>query len=118
MKAVKPIYHNESGTSFFWKKENDIVTDKVQLIFRETGFYFSRPELKQFKNCIDESYRSNHSCDNCDLKNSCHKFLLRTPCSQIDLAVTMNELTAVKDLVEGTLFNISMIDYLHGEGMN
>ena len=118
MKAVKPIYNNESGTSFFWKKEHDIVTDKVQLIFRETGFYFSRPELNEFKNCIEESYRTNRSCENCDLKNSCHKFLLRTPCSQIDLAVTMNELTAVKDLVEGTLFHISIIDYLHGEGMN
>jgi hypothetical protein len=30
----------------------------------------------------------------------------------------MNELTAVKDLVEGTLFNIQLIDYLNGEGMN
>jgi hypothetical protein len=30
----------------------------------------------------------------------------------------MSELTVVKDLVEGTLFKISMIDYLNGEGMN
>jgi hypothetical protein len=118
MKAIKQIYHNNSGTSFFWKKQNDIVTDKVQLIFRETGFYFSRLELQQFKGCIEDSYLTNQSCDNCDLRNSCHKFLLRTPCAQIDLAVSMSELTAVKDLVEGTLFKISMIDYLNGEGMN
>lgn len=118
MKTIKQIYNNESGTSFFWKKENDIVTDKVQLIFRETGFYFSRIELQQFKSCIEESYHTNRSCENCDLKNSCHKFLLRTPCTQIDLAVTMNELTAVKDLVEGTLFNIKLVDYLYGEGRN
>jgi hypothetical protein len=118
MKTIKQIYNNESGTSFFWKKENDIVTDKVQLIFRETGFYFSRIELQQFKSCIEESFLTNRSCENCDLKNSCYKFLLRTPCTQIDLAVTMNELTAVKDLVEGTLFNIKLVDYLYGEGRN
>jgi hypothetical protein len=118
MKTIKQIYNNESGTSFFWKKENNIVTDKVQLIFRETGFYFSRIELQQFKSCVEESYLTNRSCKNCDLKNSCHKFLLRTPCTQIDLAVTMNELMAVKDLVEGTLFNIKLVDYLYGEGMN
>jgi hypothetical protein len=118
MKTIKQIYNNESGTSFFWKKENNIVTDKVQLIFRETGFYFSRIELQQFKSYIEESYLTNRSCENCHLKNSCPKFLLRTPCAQIDLAVTMNELTAVKDLVEGTLFNIKLVDYLYGEGMN
>ncbi|MBC5840258.1 hypothetical protein H8R23_02470 [Flavobacterium sp. F-380] len=118
MKTIKQIYQNDSGTSFFWKKEHDIVTDKVQLIFRETGFYFSRLELQQFKGCIEDSYRANRNCESCELKNSCHKFLLRTPCDQIDLAVCMNELTAVKDLVEGTLFNIQLIDYLNGEGMN
>ena len=39
-------------------------------------------------------------------------------CSQIDLAVSMQELIAVKDLVEGTLFKINMDEYLNGEGMN
>ena len=115
---MKQIYYNESGTSFFWRKENEILTDKVQLIFRETGFYFSRPELKLFQCCIEESYALNKCCDNCELKNNCHKFLLKTPCIQIDLAVSMNELDAIKDLVEGTIFNINLEDYLYGEGMN
>jgi hypothetical protein len=34
MKAIKQIYNNESGTSFFGKG-NDIVTDKVQLILEK-----------------------------------------------------------------------------------
>jgi hypothetical protein len=30
----------------------------------------------------------------------------------------MEELDAVKDLLEGTLFKINLDDYLYGEGMN
>jgi len=118
MQEMKQIYYNDSGTSFFWRKENDLFMDKVQLIFRETGFYFSRHELKLFLCCIEESYLLNNCCDDCSLKNNCHKFLLKTPCSQIDLAVSMQELIGVKDLVEGTLFKITLDEYLNGEGMN
>lgn len=115
---MKQIYCNDAGTSFFWRKENELQTDKVQLIFRETGFYFSRQELKVFQSCIDESYHLNKSCEECQLKNDSYKFLLKTPCSPIDLAVSMKELNAIKDLVESTLFKINLNDYLYGEGMN
>jgi hypothetical protein len=118
MQEIKQIYYNDSGTSFYWRKEDELYTNKVQLIFRETGFYFSRDELKLFKCCIEESYILNKCCDDCELKNNCNKFLLKTPCSQIDLAVSMQELNSVKDLVEGTLFKINLDDYLYGEGMN
>tara|TARA_R110000868_G_scaffold149085_3_gene371325 strand:+ start:189 stop:545 length:357 start_codon:yes stop_codon:yes gene_type:complete len=118
MQQMKQIYFNDAGTSFYWRKENELLTDKVQLIFRETGFYFSRQELQLFQSCIRESYNKNMSCDDCKLRNECFKFLLKTPCSQIDLAVNMTELNAVKDLVEGTLFTIDLHDYLYGEGMN
>ncbi|MCL6460911.1 hypothetical protein SAMN05444372_101268 [Flavobacterium micromati] len=118
MDAIKQIYYNDFGTSFYWRKHNEIILDKVQLIFRETGFYFSTEELKQFNNCIKECFSLNTNCEDCTLKNYCHKFLLKTPCSQVDLAVTREELNKVKDLVEGTLFKIALNDYLYGEGMN
>jgi hypothetical protein len=118
MQEMKQIYLNDAGTSFYWRKENEVLTDKVQLIFRETGFYFSRHELKLFQCCIHESYTLNNSCDDCALKKECHKFLLKIPCSQIDLAVSMDELSSIKDLVEGTSFKINLNDYLFGEGMN
>jgi hypothetical protein len=38
--------------------------------------------------------------------------------AQIDLARIYERVNSGKDLVEGTLFKISMIDYLNGEGMN
>jgi hypothetical protein len=118
MQEIKQIYHNNLGTAFYWRKDNGIVLDKVQLVFREMGFYFTQQELQLFKRCIEDSYIQNKCCDDCELKNKCHKFLLKTPCSQIDLAVSMEELDAVKDLVEGTLFKINLDDYLYGEGMN
>jgi hypothetical protein len=118
MKEIKQIYYNDSGTSFYWKKEDEVLSDKVQLIFRETGFYFTKCELFLFKSCIEDSFQLNKCCNDCELKNKCHKFLLKTPCSQIDLAVSMEELTAVKDLVEGTLFKMNLDDYLYGVGMN
>ncbi|TDE46900.1 hypothetical protein E0I26_02095 [Flavobacterium rhamnosiphilum] len=118
MQEIKQIYHNNLGTAFYWRKDNAIVLDKVQLVFREMGFYFTPQELQLFKRCIEDSYIQNKCCDDCELKNKCHKFLLKTPCSQIDLAVSMEELDAVKDLVEGTLFKINLDDYLYGVGMN
>ena len=118
MKKIKQIYYNDSGTSFYWKKENEVVIDKIQLVFREMGFYFTPQELQLFKRCIEDSYLQNRDCDDCELKNQCHKFLLKTPCSQIDLAVSIEELNAVKDLVEGTLFKINLDDYVYGVGMN
>ncbi|MNQ42168.1 hypothetical protein D3C85_558680 [compost metagenome] len=118
MKEIKQIYHNHFGTAFYWRKENIVATDRVQFIFRETGLYFNMQEITEFKNCIEDSYSQNSLCEDCELKNQCHKFLLRTPCSQIDLAVSMEELYAIKDLIEGTLFQINLDAYLHGEGMN
>ena len=118
MQEIKQIYNNLLGTAFYWRKDNGLVLDKVQLVFREMGFYFTQQELHLFKRYIEDSYIQNKSCDDCELKNKCHKFLLKTPCSQIDLAVSMEELDAVKDLVEGTLFKINLDDYLYGVGMN
>ena len=91
MQEIKQIYHNNLGTSFYWRKDNGIVLDKVQLVFREMGFYFTQQELQLFKRCIEDSYFQNKCCEDCELKNKCHKFLLKTPCSQIDLAVSMEE---------------------------
>ena len=118
MQTTKQIYINDFGTSFYWRKENKVILDKVQLVFREMGFYFNKLEIEQFKECIKESYSVNSECADCELKSKCYKFLLKTPYSQIDLAVTMEELEKLKDLVEGTLFKIELEDYLFGEGMN
>ncbi|MEC5165869.1 hypothetical protein RCH18_001602 [Flavobacterium sp. PL11] len=118
MEQIKQLHYNDIGTSFYWRKDGLILYDRVQLIFRKTGFYFSKEELQFFSNCIEESFLLNKDCATCDLKKYCHQFLLKTPFLQIDLAVTMHELDQAKDLIEGTLFKIKLDEYLFGVGMN
>jgi hypothetical protein len=118
MREIEQIYHNDFGISFYWKSHNETLFDKIQLIFKETGFYFSVSELKDFDDLIEDSLMTNACCDECALKNKCHKFLLKTPCTQIDLAVSMDELKAIEDLVKGSLFKIQLEEYVYGVGLN
>lgn len=118
MKQIEQIYVNDTGMAFFWKEHQITVTEKIQLVFKETGFYFTVAELQRFRVLIEDSCRENQTCESCVMKNQCHKFLLKTPVSQIDLAVSMQELDGIKDLVEGTLFKISFQEYIFGVGMN
>jgi len=118
MREIEQLYHNNFGIAFYWKKENETITDKVQLVFKETGFYFTVQELNHFCDLIEDSLVENACCEACELKYSCHKFLLKTPCAAIDLAVSMTELKSIKDLVEGSLFRIDLDEYVYGAGMN
>jgi hypothetical protein len=118
MNEIDEIYHNSFGIAFYWKKGSEVISEKVQLVFRETGFYLTRDQMNQFCKLIEDSMVENASCETCQLKNSCHKFLLKTPCDQIDLAVSMKELKSIKDLVEGSLFKIELEEYVYGAGMN
>lgn len=118
MRGIEQIYYNDFGMAFYWKEKNAVKTKHIQMVFKETGFYFSVSELQHFAVLIEESSKRNNCCENCEMKNNCAKFLLKTPVSQIDLAVSMNELDCIKDLVEGTLFKIKLAEYLYGVGRN
>jgi len=111
MREVEQIYYNEFGVAFHWKKNNEVFTQKVQIVFKEMGFYLSYEEIKAFAQIIDNTCEE-MGCDGCCHKGKCHKFLLKTPVEQIDLAVSRNELYQIKDLVEGTLFNMDLYDYI------
>lgn len=111
MKEIEQIYFNDFGVAFHWKKEQKVLKSKVQLVFKETGFYLSKEELNIFADTIDAACGDAH-CNGCEFKRKCHKFLLKTPLQQIDLAVSVNELMQIKDLVEGTIFQIQLKEYL------
>lgn len=117
MRDVSIIYNNNFGVAFYWVKEDEILTDRVQVVFKETGFYLSYAELKEFSGMISEACTKSN-CGNCCMKKSCRRFLLKTPLQQIDLAVSADDLGKIKDLVEGTLFQLELIDYLWGAGRN
>ncbi|MES2545219.1 MAG: hypothetical protein V4548_10065 [Bacteroidota bacterium] len=117
MKEIERIYFNDFGVAFYWKKQNTILLDKIQLVFKETGLYVTFPELIAFRKLIDDSVKDN-CCQGCDLRNNCGKFLLKTPFAQVDLAFSTKELDSIKDLVEGTLFQINLNEFINGVGMN
>ena len=118
MRQIEQIYVNETGMAFFWKEQDTVLLDRVQLVFKETGFYFSVEELQQFMTLIQDSCAQNKTCESCAIKSQCHKFLLKTPVVQIDLAVSMSELEGIKDLVEGALFKVGLHEYIFGVGRN
>lgn len=118
MKEIEQIYHNDFGIAFYWIKEGVTLSDKIQLVFKETGFYFTMAELKLFYSLIENNMSDRACCDDCAMKRNCQKFLLKTPCSQIDLAVSITELKCIKDLIEGALFTIALKEYVFGAGMN
>lgn len=118
MKEIQAIYQNEFGMSFYWKEEESLLKDKIQLVFKETGLQLNPKELVDFKCLIEDSISKNHCCDDCDLKNNCTKYLLKTPFQEVDLAMSINEMIQMNNLVSTTLFKIELEDYLFGNGRN
>lgn len=118
MSAITPIYSNESGIAFYWNYSEHQKSTKVQLIFRDTGFYFTNQELEEFKAFITQTCEKTNSCASCINRKKCEKFLLKTPVSQIDLAVNFQELEGIQDLVCGTLFKLELIRFVNNCGRN
>lgn len=111
MDPIVQVYHNDFGVAFYWIKENVVLEEKVQLVFKETGFYLSHSELLQFSGNIETTCRK-INCSDCELRQKCHKYLLLTPFSGLELAVSEEEALQLNDLVQGTLFQMELNKYL------
>ncbi|KAF2514513.1 hypothetical protein E0W68_13655 [Flavobacterium salilacus subsp. salilacus] len=111
MKEIEQIYHNEFGVAFHWIKNDAVLTERVQLIFKETGFYLEHHELDEFKMLVNATC-AQYNCNDCCYRQACQRVLLKTPVSEVDLAVTQKELYLIKDLMEGTLFNLNLSYYI------
>ncbi|WP_340066322.1 hypothetical protein [Ascidiimonas aurantiaca] len=117
MNDIIPIYHNKYGISFRWKRTIGYKDpDKVQLVFREMGFYFSVNQLKDFLYFTQQSRKHTDYC-NCDVKEQARCILLKTPSSHIELAVNSVELDQIEDLLQGTLFHLSLNNLLVEKGL-
>ena len=82
--------------------------DRIQVIFRDTGFYLNMKVIHSFSNCVVEAKRRG-GCTCCDQENvNARNILLKTPCENVDLAVNQNELELIDDLIKGTLFQIEL----------
>ncbi len=112
MKEIEQIYYNDFGVAFYWKIDGKVYKDRIQVVFKETGFYFLETEIKEFSQIVCDMACTTDAC-NCSFRNKCHRFLLKTPVREIDLAVSQQELLNIKDLLQGTLFNIEMSYYIN-----
>ncbi|KJD34000.1 hypothetical protein PK35_04500 [Tamlana nanhaiensis] len=109
---IYKVYHNGFGIAFKWKDPiTNQVQEKIQIIFRDMGFYFTHNEVKDFFNCVNAA-KWNLPCNQCDLDCDSRNILLKTPCKQIDVALNRSELHAVEDLIKGTLFQLELDDYV------
>ncbi|WP_373058067.1 hypothetical protein [Zunongwangia sp. H14] len=110
MEDVDVIYHNKFGIAFRWRNP-DLHADpnRIQLVFKDMGFYLRKEELIQFSGNIRTAAQHNYcKCD----KKSCRSILVKSPLLKMDFALTRQELEEISDLVEGTLFKVNLRNYV------
>lgn len=112
MNDIHPIYHNAIGMAFQWKRNRAQDLFKVQLVFKDTGLLLSKEELIQFSENLKYTKKTSSLCTDCPQNESCKALLVDSPAPQITFAMSISELTAVQDLVEGTLFQMNLDNYL------
>ncbi|MAZ26873.1 MAG: hypothetical protein CL868_07315 [Cytophagaceae bacterium] len=113
MKHIDIIFKNDHGISFFWKKNEQSTVDLAQVVFRDIGFYLTLDELKEFSNLVSVSLQ--HAvCQNCPHGKDCRSFLLKTPAAKIDLAISLNELNGLQELLDKTIIKMDTIIYIQG----
>ncbi|MCV6629745.1 MAG: hypothetical protein OIF50_07785 [Flavobacteriaceae bacterium] len=101
MSDIISVYHNEFGMGFRWKAKQD--DQRMQLIFRDMGFYLTHQEIQTFLKRTEYSLQNLH-CGSCPNQAHCRSYLLQTPMQYVDLAMSESELHQLKNLLEGCLF--------------
>ena len=118
MKDIELIYTNSLGIAFRWKSNSSKTINKVQFIFRDTGLLLSKEELALFSSNIEKvlSEAKQLHCRDCKNERNCRSLLLHSHVSQISFAVSYDEVLALKDLVDATLFQWNLTAYLTNNG--
>lgn len=107
MEDIFKVYDNEIGIAFKWQRNADL----IQVIFRDIGFLLSIKEIALFLNQVLEA-KQKQVCEGCKLGEECRSMLLKTPSSKVGIAISLNELDEVEDLLRGTLFQERLDAYL------
>lgn len=101
------LYYNPFGIGFLW---NNIPKKlKIQLVF---NLELEKSELELFRELIEDASINYSKCHKCQNPENCRSILLVTPLTGLSLVVSTNELKAIKDLIEGVLFNWNLQDLL------
>ncbi|UZO81734.1 hypothetical protein NBT05_04515 [Aquimarina sp. ERC-38] len=108
MEEIDLIYKNNIGMAFYWKACTN--KSKIQVIFKDVGFLLNTSELFLFSSQCQQSLLSS-TCSECGNDN-CKSYLLKTPSSKIDLAVSKNELKDIDDLLVHTVDKVTISQLL------
>ncbi|VXB43596.1 hypothetical protein [Maribacter litoralis] len=116
MNDIHPIYQNDFGIAFQWKRDKPSESNKVQVIFRDIGLLLTSSELRYFSKCIANTVENGkgHLCSDCKSKETCRSLLLNSPAHQISFAVSYQEAIEIRDLINGTMFRLEL-DSFFGE---
>ena len=112
MKEVKYIKRNPIGMTYKVDPDFSVDFEKIHLVFNNTGLKFDDEKLLEFKHYIGEAFNTPSMCqNNCNSKN-CKSILLKTPFENVVFAVSLNDLNHLNDLIDGTIFELSLDNYL------
>lgn len=118
MDDINTLYYNDFGIAFQWKRCAAKDFKKIQLVFRNTGFFLTNSELIQFQKQVEKSLNSQRRCADCQHNESCRSLLLQTPANQISLAVSFIELKNVEDLIKGTIVQLELENVFKTNNIN
>lgn len=112
MEEIHHLFDNDYGIAFQWKHCEPKECKKVQLIFNNVGFSLTMRNVKKFLKNIKTTLACPPICEKCNDHENCKSYLLETPSSMINLAVSFVELKKLEELLEGALFQIEMDNML------
>ncbi len=106
---IKELYSNKIGMTFFWEntQEGHPYHNRINIIIDNTGLHLDNTELDVFLKDIENALERPINCGGEDPKN-CKSMLLETPMTQLSFAMSFNNLIDMKDLITGTLFELSL----------
>ncbi len=114
---IELIFHNDFGTGFFWIDSDKINSEQIQLVFRETGLLLDIIQLKEFESIIAKALENFSSCKCCMANKDSRAILLETPITELNFAVTYQELLLASELISGVLFQLEMNEILKKENI-
>lgn len=113
MEDIIPIYHNNFGVAFQWKRNVAKDIFKIQLVFKDTGLLLTKSEVEKFSQNVLSTIESTHLCDTCTKNEECKAHIVQTPAPQISLAMNYEEIRSLNDLLDGTLFQLELDNLIY-----
>lgn len=110
MDDINLIYNNKFGLAFQWKKSSLNKQQKVQLIFRDTGMFLNKEQIKKFAELTEKCLNSSQ-CGQCPRNERCRSILVESPITDVSFAMSPIEINQLNDLLIGTLFHPQFDSY-------